>query len=113
MTPKPGVSLLDQLRALENSVDMLRHTLDKIVDEDELRVGLSKTAAAWAGQLEEGIAGARRLVAAGAPPAGPDPHRPKLEHSARAEDRKRVDRVRALTARRIEGMTAQVAAQSG
>jgi hypothetical protein len=76
MTPKPGVSLLDQLRALENSVDMLRHTLDKIVDEDELRVGLSKTAAAWAGQLEEGIAGARRLVAAGAPPAGPDPHRP-------------------------------------
>jgi hypothetical protein len=67
MTPKPGVSLLDQLRALENSVDMLRHTLDKIVDEDELRVGLSKTAAAWAGQLGEGIAGARRLVAAGAP----------------------------------------------
>jgi hypothetical protein len=55
MTPEPGVSLSDQLRALEDSMGMLRRALDAIVNEDEQRARLSKAAAAWAGQLEQSL----------------------------------------------------------
>jgi hypothetical protein len=72
VTPEPGASAFDRLRALEEDAAFLRRAFDTLADEDARRAHLSKVAAARFGKLEEDLREAVALLPR-------KPGRPRLE----------------------------------